>query len=119
MSFLVGLIQRPDLEWQLKIDIIAAITSPGGKFVRRIPVHVNFLIIVGPIVVCGRPRPVVRVFFAKGVVIAQVSGAAGGQTIPRPGSCRLAVNRPLGGSGLPAIIICAMADQGLSGLSQI
>ena len=48
-----------------------------------IPVHVNILIVVSPVVVGGGASPVVRIF-AQGIVVAgvaQVPGSGGGQAV--------------------------------------
>ena len=105
----------------LEVNVLAASKSTAtlAKFVSGIAVHVDVLIVVGP-VVSGGAAPVIRVLVhaVVDVIVARTAQVSSPVTRPRSRSEDV---RPLRSARLATVSegTIAMADQTLSGLPQI
>ena len=59
-----------------QVDIISSKSRTSAKLVSGIPVHVDILIIVSPIVIRGSASPVIRIL-AQGIVVPGVTQVPG------------------------------------------
>ena len=77
---LAALKAAASLRSRLKINVIPTESGSSSELMRRIPVHVNILIIVSPIVIGRCTGPIIGILAKRVVVprVAQVTRSTGG-----------------------------------------